>query len=274
MTLNGDGILFLAGVGNMGQALLGGWLARGLDPRRVIVQDPAPPAEGRALLARHDITAHASVRTLPEPPAVIVLAVKPQVMDEVLPPLAPLASSNTAVLSIAAGRTIAGIARHFRQGCAVIRAMPNTPAAVGRGITVAVANAHVTAAQKAHCDGLLRAVGDVAWAAQEDLLDAVTAVSGSGPAYVFYLTECLAAAGQCAGLAPELAERLARATVAGAGELLYRSRLGAETLRQNVTSPNGTTHAALTVLMAEDGLAKLMRKAVAAATKRSQELAS
>ena len=274
MTLTGDGVLFLAGVGNMGQALLAGWLARGLDPTRVVVQDPAPSAQGMALLARHGITAHASITSLPEPPAVIVLAVKPQVMDEVLPPLATLAGTNTVVLSIAAGRTIAGIARHLADGCAVIRAMPNTPAAVGRGIAVAVANPHVTAGQRAHCDGLLRAVGDVAWVAQEDLLDAVTAVSGSGPAYVFYLTECLAEAGRRVGLAPELAERLARATVAGAGELLHHSALGAETLRQNVTSPNGTTHAALTVLMADEGLGKLMREAVAAATKRSQELAS
>ncbi len=274
MTLEIDGVLLLVGAGNMGQALLSGWLARGLDPARVVVQDPAPPAQAEALLARHGIAAHARVEALPAPPGVIVLAVKPQVMDAVLPPLAPLAGSRTVVLSIAAGRTIASLARHLADGRAVIRAMPNTPAAVGRGITVAVANAHVTAVQRARCETLLRAVGDVAWVEEEAMLDAVTAVSGSGPAYVFYLTECLAAAGRSAGLAPELAERLARSTVAGSGELLHRSTVTAEILRQNVTSPNGTTHAALKVLMAENGLGELMRAAVAAATKRSQELAS
>jgi pyrroline-5-carboxylate reductase len=274
MTENSDGILLLAGIGNMGQALLSGWFAGGLDPTRVVVQDPMPPAAGRALLARHGIAAQARIDTLPEPPAVIVLAVKPQAMDEVLPPLAPLVGAATVVLSIAAGRTIAGIARHLAADRAVIRAMPNTPAAVGRGMTVAVANAPVTPTQRARCDGLLRAVGDVAWVEEEALLDAVTAVSGSGPAYVFYLAECLAEAGRRVGLAPELAERLARTTVAGAGELLHRSTISAQILRQNVTSPNGTTHAALNVLMADNGFAELMSAAVAAATARSRELAN
>ena len=177
------------------------------------------------------------------------------------------------VLSIAAGRTLPSFEQHLPKGAAVIRSMPNTPASIGRGITVAVANAHVTAAQRATCDALLRAVGEVAWVEDEGLLDAVTAVSGSGPAYVFYLAECLAEAGVKAGLQPELAEKLARWTVAGAGELLHRADLGPDLLRQNVTSPNGTTLAALQVLMADDGLAKLMREAVAAATASSRELA-
>jgi len=274
MTLALDGSLLLAGAGNMGQALLAGWLERGLDPARVIVQDPSPPPSAKALLGRHGIAAHAAVAALPEPPAVLMMAVKPQVMDEVFPPLARLAGPHTVVLSIAAGRAIAGFERHLAKNTGVVRSMPNTPASIGRGITVAVANAHVTAAQRATCDALLRAAGEVAWVGDESLLDAVTAVSGSGPAYVFYLAECLAEAGVKAGLEPQLARKLARWTVAGAGELLHRSELGADVLRQNVTSPNGTTYAALQVLMAEDGLAKLMREAVDAAAKRSRELAS
>src|SRR5204862_5371680 len=222
MTLKIDGTLLLAGAGNMGAALLAGWLERGLDPARILVQDPAPPPPAKALLGRHGIAARATIGARPEPPAVIVVAVKPQVMDEVFPPLARLAGKGTVVLSIAAGRTIAGFEKHLPEGTAVIRSMPNTPAAIGRGITVGVANAHVTPVQRATCDALLRAVGEVAWVDDEGLIDAVTAVSGSGPAYVFYLAECLAEAGVAAGLAPELAERLARCTVAGSGELLHR----------------------------------------------------
>ena len=274
MTLKIDGTLLLAGAGNMGSAMLAGWLEQGLSPGQIIVQDPSPPPAAKALLVKHGIAAQPTVGTLPAPPAVIVAAVKPQVMDEVFPPLARLAGKGTVVLSIAAGRTIAGFEKHLANGTAVVRSMPNTPAAIGRGITVGMPNAHVTAAQRATCDALLRAVGEVAWVDDEGLIDAVTAVSGSGPAYVFYLAECLAAAGVAAGLAPELAQKLARCTVAGSGELLHRSELGADVLRQNVTSPGGTTFAALQVLMAEKGgLAPLMREAVAAATARSRELA-
>ena len=273
MTLKIDGTLLLAGAGNMGAALLAGWLEQGLDPARIVVQDPAPPPRAKELLGRHGIAAQATVGALPEPPAVIVVAVKPQAMDEVFPPLARLAGKNTVVLSIAAGRTIAGFERHLPKSAAVIRAMPNTPASIGRGITVAVGNAHVTPVQRTACDGLLGAVGEVAWVDDEGLIDAVTAVSGSGPAYVFYLAECLAEAGIAAGLEPELAKRLARCTVSGSGELLHRSDLGADVLRQNVTSTGGTTYAALQVLMAPDGLCKLMREAVAAAARRSRELA-
>ncbi len=274
MALNIDGTLLLAGAGNMGSAMLAGWLEQGLAASRILVQDPAAPPRAKELLARHGIVAQATIASLAEPPAVIVVAVKPQVMDEVFPPLARLAGKGTVVVSIAAGRTIAGFEMHLPKGTAVVRCMPNTPAAIGRGITVCVPNAHVTAGQRAACDALLRAVGEVAWVDDEGLIDAVTAVSGSGPAYVFYLAECLAEAGIKAGLAPELAQRLARATVAGAGELLHRSDLGADTLRQNVTSPGGTTFAALQVLMAQKGgLADLMREAVAAAARRSRELA-
>ena len=274
MTLQIDGTLLLAGAGNMGSAMLAGWLQEGLAPAQILVQDPAPPARATELLARHGLTAQAAVGALSDPPAVIVVAVKPQVMDEVFPGLAKLTGKSTVVLSIAAGRTIAGFARHLPAGSAVVRAMPNTPAAVGRGITVGVPNAHVTARQRATCDALLRAIGEVSWIDDESLIDAVTAVSGSGPAYVFYLAECLADAAVKAGLPPELAQKLARTTVAGSGELLHRSDLGADVLRQNVTSPGGTTFAALQVLMTRNGgLPELVCEAVAAAARRSRELA-
>jgi pyrroline-5-carboxylate reductase len=273
MTLHLDGSLLLAGAGNMGCALLSGWLEGGLDPARVIVQEPAPQARVKRELDARGISVKARISTLPEPPAVLLLAVKPQVMDAVLPQLAKLAGGNTLVISIAAGRRMQGLEAHLPQATALVRVMPNTPASVGRGISVAVANRHVSATQRETCDELLRAVGEVAWVDDEGLMDAVTAVSGSGPAYVFHLAECLAEAGVAAGLEPQLAAQLARWTVAGAGELLHRSDLDAATLRQNVTSPGGTTAAALEVLMAEGGLRDLMRKAVAAATQRSRELA-
>ena len=273
MALEINGPLLLAGAGNMGYALLSGWLERGLDPARIIVQDPAPPPRAKELLREHGIEARAKVGALREPPAVLVVAVKPQVMDEVFPPLAQLTREKTVTLSIAAGRTLMSFEQYLPARSAVIRSMPNTPASVGRGITVAVANDFVTAEQRKVCDALLRAVGEVAWIKEERLLDAVTAVSGSGPAYVFYLAECLAEAGVKAGLPADLAQKLARWTVAGAGELLHRADLGPDLLRQNVTSPGGTTFAALQVLMAPNGLAKLMSEAVAAATQRSRELA-
>jgi pyrroline-5-carboxylate reductase len=272
MALNIDGRLLLVGAGNMGGALLAGWLEQGLDPRNIAVQDPKPPQLMAALLAKHHIAASATV-ALAEPPSVIVMAVKPQLMDAVYPAVARLAGPKTVVLSVAAGKTIASFAQHLPAGRAVVRSIPNTPASVGRGITVAVGNAHVTPPQKALCDALLKAVGAVAWVDDESLIDAVTAVSGSGPAYVFYLAECMAAAGVKAGLPSDLARQLARATVAGAGELLHQSDLEPAQLRQNVTSPNGTTHAALQVLMADTGLQPVFDQAIAAATRRSRELA-
>ena len=273
MTLRLDGPLLLAGAGKMGGAMLAGWLARGLDPRCVVVQDPQPAPEVAELLGANGIETSDRLEALAKPPAVMVVAVKPQVMETVFAPLAKLAGPATLVLSIAAGKRIAGFERHLPPGTAVVRAMPNTPAAIGRGITVCVANAHATPAQRAIADELLSATGEVAWVDDEALIDPVTAVSGSGPAYVFLLAECLAAAGQAAGLDAALAMRLARATVAGSGELLARSDLSPAQLRQNVTSPGGTTAAALSVLMGEGGLQELMRKAVAAATDRGRELA-
>lgn len=269
-----DGPLLLVGAGNMGFALLSGWIAQGLPPDQVIVQDPAPPEAARKFLADHGIVAQATVSPLAAPPSVVVMAVKPQIMADVLAGVARLVGPATLVLSIAAGKTIASFESALPAGTAVVRAMPNTPAAIGRGITVCAANALVTAAQREACDSLLGAVGAVGWVDKEGDIDAVTAVSGSGPAYVFHLAECMTAAGIAAGLQPDLAEKLARWTVAGAGELLHRSDLSAEQLRKNVTSPNGTTYAALQVLMAEDGMKPLLERAIAAAAKRSQELAS
>lgn len=273
MPLDIDGTLVLAGAGNMGGALLAGWLEQGLDPKRVVVQDPTPNPAIAALLAKNGIASVARVE-LTAPPAVLLMAVKPQVMEEVFPPLAKLAGPQTVVLSVAAGRTIASFETHLPKGTAVVRSIPNTPASVGRGITAAACNAHVTASQRALCEQLLRGVGAAVWLEREDLIDAATAVSGSGPAYVFLLAECLAEAGRKAGLPADVAATLARWTVAGAGELLHRSDLPPDQLRRNVTSPNGTTHAALQVLMADRGLQPLLDDAVAAATRRSRELAS
>ncbi len=273
MTMTLDGPLILAGAGKMGGALLKGLLERGLDAKNVIIQDPSPPDNIKEFAAKHAIRIEPEIASLPNPPSVLLAAVKPQVMEQVFPPLARLAGPDTLTLSIAAGRSVASFENHLPKGAAVVRAMPNTPAAIGRGITVSFANAHVTPAQKKLTDELLSAVGEVGWVTDEALMDAVTAVSGSGPAYVFLLAECLAEAGMSAGLDETLAKRLARTTVSGAGELLHRSSDDPATLRQNVTSPGGTTAAALTVLMAPEGLKNLMTKAVAAAVSRGRELA-
>lgn len=273
MSFSLDGSLVMAGAGKMGGALISGWLARGLDPATLIIQDPAPPPEVRTLLTRHGIRHASSIGPLDRAPAVIILAVKPQLMDQVLPPLGALAGPRTLVLSIAAGRAIASFERHLAAGTPVVRAMPNTPAAIGRGITVCVPNGSVGPGERAITNQLLSAVGTVAWVENEALLDPVTAVSGSGPAYVFLLAECLAAAGIAQGLDAALAHQLARETIAGAGELMRQSPLDAATLRDNVTSPGGTTAAALAVLMSDNGLARLINEAVAAATARGRELA-
>jgi len=259
------GTLVLVGAGKMGGAMLEGWLALGLDPAKVAIQEPQPAPEIAALGVRINPPSVGDA-------SVIVIAVKPQVAGDVVPGLKGLVSADTVAVSVMAGKTL-----RFLEGalgdCAIVRSIPNTPAAIGRGITVAVPNAKVSAAQRALSHTLLSSVGAVEWVDDEGLIDAATAVSGSGPAYVFLLAETLARAGAAAGLPADLAARLARATVAGSGELLHRSPLDAATLRQNVTSPAGTTAAALSVLMAPDGLDPLMQKAVAAATKRSRELA-
>ncbi len=261
--------LVLVGAGKMGGAMLAGWLAAGLDPKAVVAIDPAPPPDTAALLAAAGIATRADVPLVAA--RVIVVAVKPQMMAAVLPALAAMAGPGTIVLSIAAGKTIATFTAVFGD-VAVVRAMPNTPAQVGRGITAAVGSPRVTAPDRALVTALLEAVGAVAWLDDEGLIDAVTAISGSGPAYVFHFVECLAEAGERLGLSPELAARFARATVEGAGELLHRSDLAPAELRKNVTSPGGTTAAALAVLAAEDGLVPLIVRAAAAAKRRSEEL--
>jgi pyrroline-5-carboxylate reductase len=263
-----SGTLVLVGAGKMGGAMLDGWLALGLDPAKLAIQEPQPTPDIAALKDR-------GVRINPpaasiDDASVIVIAVKPQVAADVVPPLKALLRSGTVAVSVMAGKTLAFLQGALGNG-AIVRSIPNTPAAIGRGITVAVPNAKVTERQRGLADALLGSVGTVEWVDDEGLIDAATAVSGSGPAYVFLLAESLARAGAAAGLPADLAARLARATVAGAGELLHRSPLDAATLRQNVTSPGGTTAAALGVLM--DGLDPLMEKAVAAATERSRELA-
>lgn len=274
MSISLPGPLVLVGAGKMGGALLTGWLEQGLAPASVRIQDPGPPPDIQAVLDRAGIGSSPTPPVLGGPAGVLLLAVKPQIMEQVLPTVVPLAGPGTLVLSVAAGRTIASFERHFPAGTAIVRSIPNTPAAVGRGITVCVANRTVTEAQRRLCDQLLGAVGAVGWVDDEALIDVATAVSGSGPAYVFLLAEALAEAGIAAGLPAELARRLGDATVSGAGELLHRTGEDPAQLRRNVTSPNGTTAAALDVLMAADGMGPLLRKAVAAAARRSRELSA
>jgi pyrroline-5-carboxylate reductase len=264
------GRLVIVGAGKMGGALLEGWLRLGLDPKTVALFEPQPAPQISALGSR-GLQINPGINSLTNVEAIVV-AVKPQIAAEALPPLASMIGPTTVVVSIMAGRTIRSIASALDRPCALVRAMPNTPAAIGRGITVAVAkSANDTQRDLAH--RLLSATGAVEWIDDEALMDAVTAVSGSGPAYVFLLVETLAQAGVAAGLPPALAARLARETVSGSGELLHRETAEASVLRQNVTSPGGTTAAALEILMGKNGLAALMTTAVAAATRRSRELA-
>jgi pyrroline-5-carboxylate reductase (EC 1.5.1.2) len=256
----------------MGEALLAGWLRAGLLPDRVLVVEPNTDKASQLQDQYRVAVVGGPVEAVTAD--AIVLAVKPQLLDDVAPPYAGLARAGAVVLSIAAGRTLASLVASLGAGAAVVRAMPNTPAAVGRGMSVACANAMVTPAQRALVDSLLAAVGEVAWLDDEGLMDAVTAVSGSGPAYVFYVVECLAEAGIAAGLPADLAMQLARATVIGAGELLFRAPESADELRRRVTSPGGTTAAALSALMADDGLRPLIIEAVRRAAARAGELAA
>jgi pyrroline-5-carboxylate reductase len=266
------GPLLIAGAGKMGSAILSGLLARGFLASNVRIQDPSVSPETIGFLKQHGLKAEPEITPFPQPPGMILVAVKPQVMDQVFPALAKLAGPETVVVSIAAGKTLQSFERHLPARHAVVRAMPNTPAAIGRGMTVCVANAATSIRQRAITDAVLSATGDVAWIDDEGLMDAVTAVSGSGPAYVFLLAECLAEAGRAAGLDAKLAAQLARATIAGSGELLRLSELPAAELRQNVTSPGGTTAAAISVLTADPGLQDLMTRAVASATARGRDL--
>ncbi|WP_041536649.1 pyrroline-5-carboxylate reductase [Parvibaculum lavamentivorans] len=272
MTLSFKRPLVLVGAGKMGSALLNGWLAEGLSPSLVSVRDPAASPEITGLAAK-GLSLNPSVHDIAlTRPAVVLLAVKPQAMPEVLPELALLVQPETLFLSIAAGLGLHRLKELLGADAHAVRAMPNTPASVGRGITIACANELVTSEQRALTDSLLAAVGDVGWVENEAQIDAVTAISGSGPAYVFYLVECLAAAGENLGLDPDLAMKLARQTVSGSGEMLHRLEEPAAVLRANVTSPGGTTAAALDVLMGEGGLSPLMRRAALAARDRARAL--
>ena len=258
--------LVLLGCGKMGSAMLAGWLDRGLAPASVWVVDPHPSdwlqAQGVQINA-----------PLPERPALVLIAVKPQMMRAAVPALKALGGGGTLFVTVAAGTPIATYEEMLGDGTPVVRAMPNTPAAVGRGITAIIGNATATDADLDVAEGLLSVVGQVVRLEQEAQIDAVTGVSGSGPAYVFHLIETMAAAGEAQGLSPELAMQLAKATVAGAGALAEAAEESPEQLRINVTSPNGTTQAALEVLMdPETGFPPLLKRAVAAATNRSKEL--
>lgn len=267
-----DSEILLIGFGNMGQALVRGWLAKGVAPDAIRVVDPVPAA--RAVAAELGVVASERVEPRAKRPGVVVLAVKPNQLAGALAESRSNVSTGTVHLSIAAGKTLAQLEAGLGAGMAVVRAMPNTPAAIGKGMTVLVANAAVTGAQRTACADLLAAVGSVAWVEDERHMDAVTAVSGSGPAYVFLLIECLEQAGVGAGLAAGLARQLALATVAGAGAYAESAGESPAELRRRVTSPGGTTQAALAVLGAEHGLADLVDRAVRAAAARSRELSA
>ncbi len=260
--------LVMLGCGRMGSAMLSGWLKSGLSAGSVWVSDPHPSDWLGSLDGLH------LNENLPADPALVVVAVKPQMMGEALPALKPLGNGGTLFLSVAAGTPLAAYERMLGDRTPIIRAMPNTPAAVGRGITALIGNSHSDDSQMALCENLMSAVGQTVRLETESQMDAVTAVSGSGPAYVFHLIETLAAAGVAQGLPEELSMRLARATVAGAGALAEQSDEDPGQLRVNVTSPQGTTAAALEVLMDDKtGFPPLLRRAVAAAADRSRELA-
>jgi pyrroline-5-carboxylate reductase len=254
----------------MGGAMFSGWAARGLAPSVLVDPQPAPG------LARAQDRVVGDLAAVPHDfaPEAVILAVKPQMADPVLAALAPLLAPGTVVVSIMAGRRISGLRAAIGGDAPVVRAMPNTPAAIGQGMTVACAGPGVSGRQRDLSDALLAAVGQVAWIDDEDLMDPVTAVSGSGPAYVFLLAELLERAGITAGLPAGLARQLARQTVAGSGALLASSDEDAAALRRAVTSPRGTTEQALAVLMADDAWPAALSRAVAAGARRSRELAS
>ena len=273
MTLSLSRPVVLLGAGKMGGAMLSGWLASGLSGDLVHVLDPLPSGELRAQLETHGGHHNTPVDVLAKlSPAVVVLAVKPQVMGDILPRLAKLVGPETVFLSIAAGLSIAQLDGFLGGGACLVRTMPNTPASVGRGVTAMVANERVSEDMTALCADLLSAIGEVVVLDDEALIDAVTAVSGSGPAYVFHMVEAMASAGVALGLPAEMAMVLARKTIEGSGEMMRQLDTSAGELRQNVTSPGGTTAAALDVLMGPHGLSELMGKALTAARDRSKEL--
>ncbi len=263
--------LVLVGAGKMGGAMAAGWLAGGLPASSLTILEPNPSEEIARLAASSGLELNPAD---PEATDVLALAVKPQALDAVAPRIAPLASERTLVLSILAGKTIANLKDRLPGARSVVRAMPNTPAAIGRGVTAAFPSPDVTDEQRRWTERLLGAVGAFHWLDDEEAIDVVTAISGGGPAYVFALTEALAAAAEALGLPPELAMSLARGTVEGAGELMRREReTPPSVLRRNVTSPGGTTAAALAVLHADDGLHPLMKRAAKAAHAQAGKMA-
>lgn len=261
--------LLLVGAGKMGGAMLEGWIRGGLDSASTTILEPRPSPELASYCAERAIALNPARVT---PPEVVVLAIKPQRLAEAAPALDGHLSPKTLLVSILAGKTVADLRGRLPRADAIVRAMPNLPASVGFGATGCFASPETSERQRAAAQALLASNGAVEWVEDEDLIDAVTAVSGSGPAYVFHLTECLAAAAAAAGLPPELGARLARATVVGAGELLKHSEAEPATLRSNVTSPGGTTAAALDVLMGDERLKGLLTEAVLAAKRRAGEL--
>ena len=263
------GPVLLIGAGKMGMAMAAGWVRAGLPGASLTLVDPQPHGSVADFARQHGATLRTDLPS--ETPRVVVLAVKPQMMGSVLGMIKPLVGPETLAISIAAGISAGGIARALGTD-RVVRTMPNTPAQIGKGISGAFAGEAVTDADRALTENLLAAAGAVVWVGDEALIDAVTAVSGSGPAYVFHLVEAMAAAGEAQGLATEQAMALARQTVIGAAALMEADASPAAQLRQNVTSPNGTTQAALDVLMASDGLGALMDRAITAARRRSEEL--
>ncbi|MSP52283.1 MAG: pyrroline-5-carboxylate reductase [Alphaproteobacteria bacterium] len=265
--------ILLVGAGKMGAALLKGWLDTGISCADIAAVEPHEPTRIGAARRGIGVSVAPDALGLGYQPDVVVFAVKPQSMDAVVPAYAAYKRKGVVFLSIAAGKPISYFETKLGRDAAIVRAMPNTPAAVGRGFSVLTANRNVDVAGQGRAAELLAAVGEVAWVQDEALMDAVTATSGSGPAYVFYLIECLAKAGAVAGLPADLALRLARSTIAGAGELARLDPAPAAELRRNVTSPGGTTEAALKILMGEGGLETLMIRVVAAAADRSRELA-
>jgi len=274
MTMKLEGPLLLVGCGKMGGALLSGWLSSGIAVGGVVVVEPGPGADRFAAEAGVQVVRSAADLAPDLAPEVVVFAIKPQQMDAVVPGFRRFARPGCMFLSIAAGTTIGFFAEAVGAENAIVRAMPNTPAAIGQGITVVCPNRHTSDDQKALALALLEAVGEAHLVDDEALIDPVTALSGGGPAYVFLLIECLAKAGAAAGLPADLAARLALVTVAGAGQLALHGDAQPAELRRNVTSPGGTTQEALSILMDErDGLQPLMTRAIAAATARGRELA-
>lgn len=262
--------ILLVGLGNMGGAILAGWLDAGLDSSLITVLDPAPPPKMMDLIEKHRLRHCLSAEELNQPD-IIMLAVKPQILDKAIAPIQNLCRPDTLIISVAAGKTTQYIGKHSGSST-IVRTMPNTPALIGRGITALFATPQVTTPMRSTAETLMQAVGQVVWLDDEALMDPVTAISGSGPAYVFLFAELLTNAGVKAGLPQAVASQLALQTIAGAGELLVQSDDNPATLRENVTSPQGTTHAALSVFMNEDRLANLIEEAVFAAAKRSEEL--